>query len=459
MKRRPDFLSRRRPQSIRSASPASHPIDVTIEKLVYGGDGLARHERATVFVPFVLPGERVAAEPVERKKDFVRARLARVLEASPERVDPPCPHFGVCGGCDYQHIADRAQLRYKTEILRETLRRTGKIDWTDTIRAHASEPWRYRNRAQWKMRPATTGSAATGPARGRMEIGYFRAHSATLCAVNDCPILSPALLRVLLALRDALADGSLPGQLREIEAFTNEGATGASPRVLLTLTVSGFPSHVAEHAKRIRAMLPEVESVLFDDPRQDRMELFGPGFLRYEADGRSYRVGHFSFFQVNRSLAEPLARAATGADVGGKLALDLFAGVGLFALPLAERFAEVIAVESNPAAARDLEINASGRPAIEVHTADVEEFLRKFSGAPDFVLVDPPRAGLTPDIVRRLAEIGPQRITYVSCEPPTLARDLRRLLEREYEIGSIDLFDLFPQTFHMETLVRLRRRR
>ncbi|HLV95994.1 MAG TPA: 23S rRNA (uracil(1939)-C(5))-methyltransferase RlmD [Candidatus Acidoferrales bacterium] len=458
MKRRFDFKPRQKPHAATSDSSPPQPIDVTIEKLIYGGDGLAHHEGATVFVPFVLPSERVAAEPLERKKDFLRAKLGRVIEASPERVEPSCPHFGVCGGCDYQHIPYDAQLRYKTEILRETLRRTGRIDWTGEIQNHASEAWRYRNRAQWKVRSAATGTAESDAAHpATMEIGYFRAQSALLCAVRDCPILSPVLLKVLLSLRDALAAGSLPRELREIEAFTNEDASGASPRVLLTLTASGFPSRVAEHAKNILAMIPEIESLLVHDPRQDRMELFGPGFLHYAVGGRMYRVGHFSFFQVNRFLAEGLAREAAGSEEPGELALDLFAGVGIFALPLAERFQKVIAVESNPAAARDLEVNARGNPAIDVRTADVEEFLLKFRGAPDLVVVDPPRAGLTPEIVQRLVQIAPHRITYVSCEPPTLARDLRGFLEGRYEISSIDLFDLFPQTAHMETAVRLRR--
>jgi 23S rRNA (uracil1939-C5)-methyltransferase len=455
MKRRSESKPRRKPQSSSSA-PAHAPIEVTIEKLVYGGDGLARHEGATVFVPFVLPSERVSAEPVERKKDFIRARLARVVEASRERVAPPCPHFGVCGGCDYQHIPYDAQLRYKTQILRETLRRTGKIDWAGEIKTHGSEAWRYRNRAQWKVRPAAPSGAGKGSTRGNsVEIGYFRPHSTSLCAVNDCPILSPVLLKTLLALRDAFAAGALPAEIREVEAFTNEGSSDASPHVLLTL--SGFPSRVGEYAKTIQEMLPEASSLLFHDQQQDRMELFGPGFLRYQVGGRTYRAGHFSFFQVNRFLAAELAQEVAEKEVGGALALDLFAGVGLFALPLSERFRRVVAVESNPAAARDLETNAAGNGAIEVRTAEVGDFLRKFNGSAELVVVDPPRAGLTPGIIQRLKEIAPERITYVSCEPPTLARDLRSLLESGYGISRIDLFDLFPQTFHMETVVWLGR--
>lgn len=465
MKRRSDFKARRTPRlvdrrSVNPATPVGHPFNVSIEKLIYGGDGLARHEGATVFVPYVLPFERATVEPVERKKDFIRARLVRVVDASSERVDARCPHFGACGGCDYQHIPYGAQVRYKGEILRETLRRTGKIDWTGEITTHASDPWKYRNRAQWKVRPAkiTTSIAGAEAAHGAaMAIGYFRARSTSLCAVHDCPILSPLLLKVLLTLRDALAAGSLPAELREIEAFTNEGTGGAKAGVLLTLAFSGFPSRAKEYAEHIQTLLPEVESVLFHDPRQSRMALFGPGFLRCQVATHDYRVGHFSFFQVNRCLAEELARAVYANDPGGSLALDLFAGVGLFALPLAEKFQKVIAVESNPAAARDLEINAVNARQIEIRTANVEDFLQKLRNVPDLVVIDPPRAGLAPQTVRRLTELAPQRITYVSCGPPTLGRDLRGLVDGGYRIASMDLFDLFPQSFHIETVVRLQR--
>jgi 23S rRNA (uracil1939-C5)-methyltransferase len=427
-------------------------MEITIEKLIYGGEGLAHHDGSTVFVPFVLPAERVSAAPVEQKRKFIRARVERLLDPSPERAAARCPHFGVCGGCDYQHIPYEAQLKYKTEILRETLRRLGRIEWPGEIAAHASPPWGYRNRAQWKVRPLGEDGA------GGMGIGYFRANSTALCAVEDCSILSPLLLKSLLALRGA-ADGVLPRELREIEAFA--GANDS--RLLVTATFAGFPPRAQELAGKLRVTLPEIESLLFHDPARERMELDGPGFIECEAAGSSYRVGHFSFFQVNRFLAGDLARVVVEELPEGRLALDLFAGVGLFSVPLAKRFARVVAVESNPAAARDLEANASGHTArsgrtIEVRAADVEEFLAKFKEKPELVLLDPPRAGLTPGTIKHLARIAPARITYVSCDPPTLARDLVEFIKFGYEISAVHLFDLFPQTFHMEAVVGLRRR-
>jgi len=424
-------------------------MELTIEKLVYGGDGLAHHDGSTVFVPFVIPAERVSAAPIEQKKKFVRARVERVLEPSAERVPARCAHYGVCGGCHYQHIPYEAQLKYKTEILRETLRRLGRIDWPGEITIHASPPWGYRNRAQWKIREL---GEASGSGLG---IGYFRANSTAVCPVEDCAILSPLLLKTLLALRAALAEKALPAELREIEAFAGANDT----KLLVTSTFAGFPSRRPQLAETFRRALPEIESLLFHDPSSARMELDGPGFVECEAGGAKYRVGHLSFFQVNRFLVDELAREVVGNGTSGQLALDLFAGVGLFSVPLAQLFRRVVAVESNPAAVRDLESNVSGIGSVEVRTADVEQFLDKFKDKPDFVLLDPPRAGLEPGAIRALARLAPERITYVSCEPPTLARDLAALCTAGYDISEVHLFDLFPQTFHIETVVRLVPRR
>jgi 23S rRNA (uracil1939-C5)-methyltransferase len=431
-------------------------MDITIEKLIYGGDGLAHHDGATVFVPFVLPAERISAAPVEQKKKFLRARVDRIIEPSPERIPARCPHFGECGGCHYQHIPYEAQLRYKTEILRETLRRLGHINWAGDIVTHASPPFGYRNRAQWKIRPAAKNAPGTERDSRELSIGYFRAQSMALCPVQDCPILSPLLLKTLLALRESLAAGLLPGKLREIEAF----ADASDSKLLMTATFAGFPAARDEVAKTFRQIVPEIASLLLHDPASERMELDGPGFIESEAAGSKYRVGHFSFFQVNRFLIDELVGEVVS-QANGQLAVDLFAGVGLFSVPLSKHFEHVVAVETNPAAARDLEFNVSAtgaNRAIEVRNADVDRFLHKYRETPDLIVLDPPRAGLSPEAAKHLARIAPRRITYVSCEPPTLARDLATFVQAGYEISAIHLFDLFPQTFHMETVVRLHRR-
>lgn len=434
-------------------------MEIKIEKLIYGGDGLAHHEGSTVFVPFVMPDERVLVESVEQKKKFVRARVGQIIEASPNRTTPWCKHFGVCGGCNYQHIPYESQLPIKAEILRETLRRIGHIDWRGEIAAHASPPWGYRNRAQWKVRPIPEASTGSGTSEStKLAIGYFRANSTALCPIEDCAILAPSLLKAFHALREGLASGVFPRQLREIEVFAAPGEDSSSG-LLLTATFAGFPSRIAEHAERIRAMVPGLESVLLHDPSHERMELIGPGFIEYRVNGVAYRVGHFSFFQVNDFLVQSLVDESVGQGDHGRLAFDLYAGVGLFSVPLAEHFERVVAVESNPAAARDLKTNTRGNEAIEVRTADVEEFLATCKESPDFVVLDPPRAGFSPGAVDRLAHLAPQRINYVSCEPPTLTRDLAAFQKLGYEISTIHLFDLFPQTFHMEAVVRLTRRK
>ena len=450
-------------------------MNVTIEKLIYGGDGLAHHDGATVFVPFVLPGEVAEITEVERKKKYIRGRVRELVTSSPERAVAPCRHFGICGGCHYQHIPYAAQLRFKSEILRETLRRLGRIDWTGVITEHASPPWGYRNRAQWKVRPragaplgATTsavarvaGNPAGQATNGNLGIGYFRAASTALCAVEECPVLSPRLVETLGYFRGALAKGELPAALREVTAF----ADASESNVLVNASFAGFPSSPAGLIKTIRAAVPGIESLLLNDLSRERMELDGPGYLKYEADGFAYRVGHFSFFQVNRFLVEELVRTVMGETAGAatcgtrRLALDLFAGVGLFTRPLAERFERVVAVEANPAAVRDLDSNiAAIGGQVETHEADVEVFLREWKDTPDLVVLDPPRAGMTPEAVARLAEIAPAEIAYVSCEPSTLSRDLAVLTAKGYTISEVHLFDHFPETFHIESFVRLTKR-
>ncbi|MGH9571953.1 MAG: class I SAM-dependent RNA methyltransferase [Candidatus Acidiferrales bacterium] len=425
-------------------------MELKIEKLVYGGDGLGHDSGATVFVPYVLPGEAVVATPIETKKKFVRASLARVAAPSPQRIAAPCPYFSMCGGCNYQHIPYDAQLAYKAEILRETLRRIGRVDWTGEITTHGSPPYGYRNRAQWKIRPRE--KSEDGPAKKTYELGYFRANSTALCPVEQCPIVSPLLERTLKSIRSALVAGELPRELREMEVF----ADSADAKLLLNATFAGFPARADEYAAKFRALVPEIESLLFHEPSRERMELDGPGFITCEAAGEHLRVGHFSFFQVNRFLTDELVKTVVG-DVSGTTACDLYAGVGLFSLPLTRRFQRVIAVESNPAAVRDLESNAAQAAGLTVRTAEVERAIERIKEKIDLIVLDPPRAGLEPGAATRLARMGAQRITYVSCEPPTLARDLAVMLQGGYKVRSVDLFDLFPQTFHMETVVKLER--
>ncbi len=428
-------------------------MELRIEKLVYGGDGLAHHDGQTVFVPLVLPGELVRIETASQKKKFLRGRLDHILEPSPERVAAPCPYFARCGGCHYQHMPYEAQLRYKAEILRETLSRIGRVQWDGPIQTRGSPPFGYRNRTQWKVR--TAGETASGPAA----IGYFESASTRLCDVEQCPILSPRLQETLAALRWLISANSALSPIDEIEAFSD----AADDKVLLNLTGERLKDSPAAIAAALSQALPFVESILAQDRRADKFELVGPGYLTYSAAGSQYRVGHLSFFQVNRFLIDALVEAVIGGNQG-QLALDLFAGVGLFTIPLSRQFARVIGVESNLAAARDLETNlqSSGGASLAYRNTTVESFLSQWHDTPDLVVLDPPRAGVEPDALARLRKLGPRRIAYLSCDPATLARDLAVLLGTSkeggpFQIESINLFDIFLQTYHMEALVHLQK--
>ena len=426
-------------------------IEVRIEKLIYGGDGLGHSDGHTVFVPFVLPEEVASIRPTERRKKFIRGRVERIAQPSAERIAPGCPHFGVCGGCNYQHIPYELQLRYKSEILRETLSRLARIKWEGTISSHASPAFGYRNRAQWK-----TEQIPGGP----RSVGYYEAGSQKLCRVDACPIVSPRLAEALAAIASLVAKNRLPATLREVEAF----ADAADSQLLLNLSFDSLEGGHEAIAETLRGALANVETILLQDRRADKFELSGPGHINYQVRDWVFRVGHLSFFQVNRFLFDKLVDTVLG-DSRGELALDLFAGVGLFTVPLAHRFQRVVGIESNVAAARDLEANLqqSGAASPSFRQTDVESFLARWHDKPDLIVVDPPRAGVPPQALARIVKLSPATIAYLSCDPATLARDLAVLVGTEdkpglYRISEVHLVDIFPQTYHMETLVRLSRR-
>ncbi len=390
--------------------------DVQIDKWVYGGEGLARVDGRVVLVPNVLPGETVR---IDFGKD-VHASLAEVLTPAPERVAPvdvPCPLFTVCGGCHYQHAPYEFQLARKVEILREQLQRVGKIQFEGEIAVISGPPLGYRNRAQFHV----------APEHGGGKIGYLAARSHELVPVeSECPVCSPRLNQALAEMRERMGDARFPRFVQALEIFTNE---------------SDVQINVIESERPVaRRFYDWCESQQAID---------------YETALGMFRVSSRSFFQVNRFLVEKLVEAALPED-GGESALDLYAGVGLFAVPMARNFRSVTAVETGSSAAHDLEFNASrAEAAVKVEQARVEDYLERLQGTPEFVLADPPRAGLGKDVVGHLLRLAPPRMTIVSCDPATLARDLAGLTG--YQIESLTLVDLFPQTFHLEAVVHLRR--
>jgi len=384
---------------------------------VYGGEGLARHEGQVVFLPYVLPGERVqvraerAAQP-----GYLRPHSMDLLEASPARVDALCPYYGRCGGCHYQHAPYELQLSAKRAILAEELRRLGKIEPPEEIAVLAGEPFGYRNRVQLRV------------AHGHL--GYREARSPKLCGILHCPIASPALNAAIGTLVEMLRDLRWPRFLRGLELFSD--------------------------GQKLQVNVIETEAPVarrFFDWCAETLPGLVEGALDYE--GR-FRVSPHSFFQVNRFLVDQLVEAAVE-GAGGETAADVYAGVGLFSLALARRFGQVQAVESGAGAVRDLQFNAerAGAANLQGQQATAEDYLTKLERPPEFVLLDPPRAGLGKVVVRRLAELKPPRLALVSCDPATLARDLAGLLLAGYRIEKLTLVDLFPQTFHLETVARL----
>jgi 23S rRNA (uracil1939-C5)-methyltransferase len=429
-------------------------FQLSIEKMIYGGEGLAHADGNTVFVPFVLPEEQVRATVRTRKKKLIHANLVDVEKASPSRVAAECPHFRVCGGCHYQHIEIGEQVRLKKEIVRETLSRLGGVQWAGEIKEHAAQPYGYRNRAQWAYRDALPRA-----------FGYFLPESAHILPIDQCPVLSPRLAETFLRLQELARGNSLPPGVLEVEAF----ADGADEKIALNVAFERFPGPPKAVATKFKEALPALESLLMLDQSKNRFELEGPGYLIQKAGGFEFRVNHLSFFQVNRFLVEELLETMVGGAKGG-YALDLYAGVGFFTLPLAKAFSKVVSVDANLSATRDLRQNAEiAGASIVSENEHTEDFLKKAQDKPDLVLLDPPRAGLGAEAASRLANLGAQDIAYLSCDPATLARDLAVLTgserkpessvsaEQKYEIAEVHLFDLFPQTFHIETLVRLRR--
>ncbi len=438
-------------------------FEVTTDKLVYGGDALAHHEGKPVFVSQALPGERLEVEPTRTVKGMLHATPVRILKASSERVDPPCPYFGRCGGCQYQHIAPQAQSAHKVEILRETLFRVGKISWPSEIIAHAGPAWGYRNQAQFKL--------ARG-AGGEWLLGFFGAFSHDVVPVEACQIVSPTLGTVLGELQKWIREtpsGELGTWLegcREIELMADH----ADENVMLTLRGEIDTLFHQPLSDALFHLLPQIKTVALQSKgaRPD-FQVFGEPFLNYQAGDFTYRVSPGSFFQTSRFLIPQLVQSVTSIPSQPqsgdnprkrKLALDLYAGAGLFTLPLGRQYDQVIAVESDSSSSADLAANARHVPPNRIRAVHqpVFDFLRRFAQSePDLVVIDPPRAGVGLPTLRLLAGLCPSRIHYVSCHPPTLARDLAFLLGARYRIESIQMFDFFPQTYHIESLVTLTR--
>jgi 23S rRNA (uracil1939-C5)-methyltransferase len=403
---------------------ADGPMELRIEKIVHGGDGMGRGpDGRPVFVPFTAPGERVRVEPREARKGFLRGKLIEVIEPSAERVTPRCRHFGECGGCQLQHLSYPAQKEAKEAVLREQLLRLGGIAGAPIrpITPPESE-WNYRNHIQ------------CAPADGRL--GFHRPASRSVLAVTECHLPEGRLWD----LWQSLEWEAVPG-LRQISF------RAADDGVMVV-----FEGEAGE--------LPEVSvessaSAAWIGPQGGATYLAG-GPLRYEVLGREFSVSADSFFQVNTARIPAMVSTVLemAGPAPGETALDVYCGTGLFSAFLAERAARVIAVEESPSAVADFEANLDRFDSVELYAATAEQALAAIDAKPDLAVVDPPRGGLAARAMRALLKLAPPRIVMVSCEMSTLARDARILAGAGYRLTDLAPIDLFPQTSHLETVGR-----
>ncbi len=381
-------------------------LDVKIEKIVPRGLGLAFAEKLTIFVPLTTPGDIVRVRLDHIKKRTAFASIVDIIEASQNRITPPCPHFGTCGGCDFQQMDYATQLAAKVGIIRDCLHRIAKIEVDEIEMVGSPQEFGYRSRAKWHLD------------RIEQTFGYFRRDSHEVVDVAECPILTPGLQTTLSEVRSSLDWSTLWEDSAEIEAVSQDGG-GAS------FFTREMPQQTTE--------------------------------ITVNVAGEEFTFSAQSFFQANRFLVEKLIETAIG-GAEGTTALDLYCGVGLFALPMARNFTNVIGVEDNGIAVTFARKNAarSGLKNIELRRSGVHRFLNECNlNSTDMILIDPPRAGAEKGTIEKIAELKPKQISYVSCEPSILARDLVVFLDAGYKIDKITALDLFPQTHHVETVVRL----
>ena len=422
-------------------------IDLAIEKLVTGGRGLGRHDGEAVFVPLTAPGDQVRVRITRRQKGYREAQLVEVLEPGPGRREAPCPHFAECGGCDLQHLDDQAQIDARRAILLECFQRLGKLDIAGRLEeGDPGAPVGYRNRLRLSQHPT-----------GRY--GLKRRASHEVVPLDQCPVMAePFASTILPWLR------FLPPVDQIVVRLDGRGGW--------LVSLYGPPAR-AKLLKKILAEAPDGEApapglkgVLLNNRPQ-----WGHTYLVLEVGGHKFRVSHNSFFQGNLGAAEQAlgtVRAWLAADdfKGGDLA-DLYGGVGLFALGLADRFERIVTIDSDQSAVHDARENvrrdavAQGR--VEIREGQVEKELadpevkQLLNWSEACVVVDPPRAGLGKPVLASLGELQPRRVIYLSCDPATLARDCAALTASGYEVARLRPLNMFPQTAHLETLVQLDR--
>jgi 23S rRNA (uracil1939-C5)-methyltransferase len=385
-------------------------VTLTLTDMAYEGHAIGRVDDQVVFVEYGIPGEEVVAEIYRRNSDFANGRVVEVLKASPDRVQAPCEYYGLCGGCHWQHIAYPRQLELKRHVVQEQLRRIGKFEAqpvNETV--PAADPWGYRNHLRLSA--------------GRLgDIGFMRRGSHRFLKIETCLIAHPRINQTL-----ALLQGNGAGLHQvELRAGVNTGDLMVLPD--MTARVPSAPP--AQKTYR--------EALL----------------------GREFQISAPSFFQSNTPQAERLAQLVREKldPQPDELLLDAYAGVGTFAALFAPDVRAVIGIEESPAAVADAEVNVRDLPNVRNLTGKVENVLPELDETPDAVILDPSRLGCHPDVIAAILRLAPRKLVYVSCDPSTLARDLRLLVDGGFDLLDVTPLDMFPQTYHIECVANLRLR-
>lgn len=401
--------------------------EITLTTLTYSGDVMGRlPDGRAIFVPFGLPGERVRVKVTEQKNNYARGEIMEIVEASPDRIKPRCGHFGNCGGCHYQISPYEKQLAAKADILRDQLTRIGKIQnppVTPTV-ASPSE-WNYRNHVQFHLTE-----------NGR--IGFVNAAGNAVIPISECH----------------LPDSNINAFWPQLEFESNMDIERVSLRAgadedLMLLLDSDSPDapELELEAGISVAHIYEEHAVV----------MAGNDHLLVRVLNRDFKVSASSFFQVNTVMAEKMVEHLLSALplTQEDTLLDLYCGVGLFSAFFAPRAGHVIGIESSPSACEDFVVNLDEFENVDLYEGDAEEILpglvAQIANLP-YVIVDPPRAGLNHRVIDALVNLHPRAIAYVSCDPSTLARDAKRLIEGGYTLKQVTPFDLFPQTYHIESI-------
>ncbi len=416
-------------------------VQALIESVAFKGYGVARIDGKVVFVPYTATGDKVWVEILEERKTYSIGRLDRMIAPSPWRVNPPCPYFGTCGGCQWQHIDYRLHGELKKTILIETLERIGRIrDLPQPDVILSPKPYEYRARVQLKV-------------RGR-KLGYFRERSHEIVDIDHCPISDPFVNQMIQQLRGEILAFS---KMEEIEVNVSR----EEERAVLILHPRSRNRDSEDRVREFFQNHPILKGIAI--AAKKRLDRLGDPSLNFtvsllrsgEERTIRFRASALSFFQVNPEQNRRLIEAVLEFSEAGKneTLLDLYAGIGNFTLPLAVEASTVTGVEENKMAMEDARFNAERnriRNCEFVH-GKVEEVLKNLSKKPDHVVLDPPRTGCRM-ILDRVVELKPKGIVYVSCEPTTFARDIHLFAERGYSLRRLALIDMFPQTYHMEVI-------